>query len=194
MAASSAGLLAPPSAGRTAEEASTTLPQGLKDVPGGVLGLSKRQWPHVISASRSWPPRCDARAPRCLATSRRAPGRTRTCDLVIRSDLLCPTELRRLRRQGYRRTYGQTLAGSESTCAGRRRAGRAPRSSPSSGGARELTAAGPAPRARGWSRGPSPSRRAARESCCGCALGRVESDVSVTAYLPLARRRVPSRR
>lgn len=31
---------------------------------------------------------------RCPATSQRAPGRIRTCDLDIRSVLLCPTELR----------------------------------------------------------------------------------------------------
>src|SRR5438552_13935997 len=30
-----------------------------------------------------------------MCTVRCAPGRTRTCGLVIRSDLLCPTELRR---------------------------------------------------------------------------------------------------
>ena len=42
------------------------------------------------------------------ATSGRAPGRTRTCDLVIRSDLLCPTELRRQHRKGSGRPLSQT--------------------------------------------------------------------------------------
>ena len=38
-----------------------------------------------------------------------APGRTRTCDLVIRSDLLCPAELRRQRgAKGIFRRYWQT--------------------------------------------------------------------------------------
>ncbi len=44
----------------------------------------------------------------CLATSHRAPGRTRTCDLVIRSDLLYPTELRGHDRERNPRAYWQT--------------------------------------------------------------------------------------
>jgi AcrR family transcriptional regulator len=68
---------------------------------------------------------------RAVTTRSSAPGRTRTCDLVIRSDLLCPAELRRPGAvKAYRRGHASTAVRTHVHSAAMAVAGSGPKRAP----------------------------------------------------------------